>query len=198
MRGPTATNKRRGDNEARLRGNAAVVANRSKVGGQSALYKALMVQRTATRPAHVSEPEPADLWEQAAAWICDPAAVAQYPLLSSHLLELDVVWIGSDWSSYNCFGNSLRQYRFIAPNEDVDGFYAKFDYVPKVGGADAATVHDILIYTVGDDDHRHAIVKDADGLWNSKMGDGPHIRLRDPDWLNGSAVGQHGRLYSKR
>lgn len=133
-----------------------------------------------------------------------------YPLLNGQIGKLEVVWKNVDWMDYNCVANSVRKTTWDFPKStmaDQDAYYAKYGFAPVLAGKITVThlraqkgIEKVLIYALSSNpDHpRHAVVQDTDGLWNSKMGSGPHIRLVDAELLYGPDAGVPVRLYAKK
>lgn len=134
---------------------------------------------------------------------------SDYPQLVGQMAKLEVVWKGVDWMDYNCVANSVRKTTWDEPKstmEAQDAYYAAYGLRPVASGRITMAhlgpqkgIEKVLIYALSSNPGhpRHAVVQDVDGLWNSKMGQGPHIRLADAEALVGADAGVPMRLYAR-
>ena len=133
----------------------------------------------------------------------------EYPNLQGNKIDqIEVVTQHqARWMDFNCIANSVgRRNQFIFPEptmEKQDSFYKGYGFVPYRGLITPEMlqpqegVEKVLVYASREEPTkpRHAAVQDADGLWNHKLGQGPHIRFLNPYDMNGADAGIPMRLY---
>lgn len=132
-----------------------------------------------------------------------------FPKIQGRMSEVEVIDFGKSWTLYNGFSNSVGKHNEVilgaATMKEQDAFYVKHGFASLDGKPTAAMLEPqenltkvvVLAHPENMDRPRHAALMGPDGLWDVKLGQGPHVKLQDISLLTGGDAGSLARMYVK-
>lgn len=132
-----------------------------------------------------------------------------FPKMVKHFNDFEAISLGKPWSFYTGFAHTVGKHNEVilaAPNmKEQDAFYVRHGFCPVDGRPTGTMVEaqegltKILVFAHPEnlEKPRHVGIQGKDGLWDVKLGQGPHIKMVDPTILCGGDAGVLARLYVK-